>query len=84
MVTFHGAVKMTATGTDALGGRQARWRSHDRDCRGLDSKRFSAVRVRQTSVHGIAKDAFLGYSTGPLITATLITLNKLLYSTDGF
>lgn len=31
MVTFHGAVKMTAAGTDFLGGRQARLHSHDRD-----------------------------------------------------
>ena len=31
MITFHGAVKMTAAGTDFLRGRQARPRSHDRD-----------------------------------------------------
>lgn len=74
VVTFHGAVKMTATGTDFLGGRQARRHSHGRDCCRLDSKRFSTVRVKQTIVHDNAKNAVLGYSTGPLITAALITV----------
>jgi len=70
MVTLHGAVKMTATGTNFWRGWPARTTvtAVDSTAKGL----VQYVSNKQLST-GIAKGAFLGYSTGPPITAALIT-----------